>query len=432
MLKNTFCSSPWFHVRLTYNGDFQECRWFKDRGSSPMNIRTASVMEFYNSDRMRSLRSQFLEGQQPAGCANCYYQDQFGKLSGRRRQLLKSGITDQFELQTLSSPHYSHFQHSQNNSGLADMHPVDLQIDLGNVCNSACIMCDPIASSRLEQDYVKLHQIDSQTFKQPDRYHSWTRDAVDQFVSELKTIPVKYIHFLGGETLFDSAFYDICQALIDAGLSKEIIVGTTTNGTIYNERVEQLIKQFKEFHMGISIESVTDLNDYVRYPGKIGDILANIDSFLELRKQSGLYISLRITPNIFTAYELDQLFEYMIEKNVIAESCDILSDPACLRIEIMPDDIRQEVVDKIASVILRHGLVHTGQLNLRNNSRINQVIADTIIDYYNFMQNYSVPEDADQHRSQLIRFLKGFETLRKNSILDYVPRYKDFLRSLGY
>ena len=432
MLRDTFCSSPWFHVRLTYNGDFQECRWFRDQGQPPLNIRNTSVMEFYNSDRMKRLRTEFLSGQTPTGCADCYYEDKFGKLSGRRRQLLKSGITDQFELQTCASPHYKHFQYSLENNGLADMQPVDLQIDLGNVCNSACIMCDPVSSSRLEQDYIKLHQIDPTTFKQPDRYRSWTKDAIDRFVTEIKRIPVRYIHFLGGETLYDSAFYNICQALIDAGLSQNIIIGTTTNGTIYDQRVESLIKEFKEFHLGISIESVSHLNDYIRYPSNIGQVLSNMDQFLQLRSSSGLIVSLRITPNVFTAYELNRVFEYMINHNVIAESCNILSDPACLRIELMPDDIRQETIAKIKQVIDQHGLVRTGQVNIRNKSQVEQVVADTIIDYYNFMQSYSVPADADQYRQQLIRFIRGFEALRGNSILDYAPRYQDFLRHYGY
>jgi MoaA/NifB/PqqE/SkfB family radical SAM enzyme len=433
MLKDTFCSSPWFHTRLTYNGDFQECRWIKQSSDAAINVRDTSIIEFYNSERMQQLRTDFLNGKSPVGCSNCYYQDQFGKLSGRRRQLIKSGISDQFDLQMRSSPHYEHFLHSANNNGHSNYYPTDLQIDLGNFCNSACIMCDPVASSRLAQDYRKLSKIDSVTFGEPKPYYSWPRDALVKVADELTKIPnLRYIHFLGGETLFDSAFYVICKHLIDSGRSQDIIIGTTTNGTIYDEQVEQLIHKFKEFHLGISIESVSNLNDYVRYPGKINQILSNIDKFLALREQSGLYVSLRITPNIFTAYELDQLFEYMINHRVIAESCDILSDPSCLRIELMPDDIRQEIINKIGSVIERYRLVKSGHVNIRKTNLIDQVVADTIIDYYNFMKTYTVPDNADADRQQLVRFLKGFEQLRNNSILDYAPRYTDFLRHYGY
>lgn len=337
MLKDTFCSSPWIHLRLTYTGDFQECRWIDQSNNNSTNVRNQTVMQFYNSEQMRELRKQFLNGEQPERCSNCYYQDSFGKLSGRRRQLLKSGVTDQFDLQMRSSPHYEHFVYSLTHQGFSNYYPTDLQIDLGSFCNSACIMCDPTASSRLRSDYIKLHKIDPGTFSNPDPYYSWPRDSLEKFTNELLSIPdLKYIHFLGGETLYDAAFYHVCRKLIESGRSKDIIVGTTTNGTIYDEQVEKLIGEFKEFHLGISIESTDPINDYVRYPSQVEIIKSNILKFAKLRKSTNLFTSLRITPNIFTAYTLDQLFEFMIEHQITAESCNILYDPACLRIELLP------------------------------------------------------------------------------------------------
>ena len=344
MLRDSFCSSPWFHVRLTYSGLYESCRWAK----KPIKIKANSIMEFYNSEQMQALRTQLLAGEKPEQCASCYYEESFDKLSARQRQLNKSAINlSEFELTTRSSPHYKNFEYSLNNHGLANLAPVDLQIDLGNTCNSACIMCHPVASSRLEVDYQKLNLIDSSLFNKLESYTSWTRDPalVEKFVNEIVTIPgLRYIHFLGGETLYDPAFYSICDKLIELGIANNIIVGTTTNGTIYNDRIQRYIKTFKEFHLGISIESVTELNDYIRWPGTISTILPNIDQFLKLRESNPkLYISLRITPNVFSCYEIDKLFVYMLENKVIAESCNILYDPACLRIELLPADIRQEI-----------------------------------------------------------------------------------------
>jgi sulfatase maturation enzyme AslB (radical SAM superfamily) len=435
MLKDSFCSSPWFHLRLTYDGSFEECRWYKTK-IHDTNLADTAVMEFYNSSRMKSLRQDLLDGKKPAGCETCYYEGSFGKLNGRTRQLLKSGIqTNNFLLTARSSPHYERFLHSYQTQGHSDHWPTDLQIDLGNTCNSACIMCDPVASSQLHTEYKRLHKINSTQFANPADYRSWTRnpETLERFIKELITIPdLKYIHFLGGETLYDPAFYTICERLIEAGLAKNIIVGTTTNGTIYDARVEQLITEFKEFHLGISIETVTPLNDYIRYPGKIDNILANIDRFLALRNNSQLYISLRITPNIFTISEIDQVFEYMIEKNVIAESCNILFEPAVLRIELLPDDIRNEIIVKLDQLIAKYNLRKTDHVNIRKSDIIPDVIANVVLDYYQFLTTYQRPGDADVARTQLVRFLKTFETNRQNSILDYAPRYEQFLRHYGY
>ena len=435
-MHNTFCSSPWFHLRLTYNGDFGECRWFVNQGVKFVNVANTSIMEFYNHNRMRELRTELLNGNRPSGCVDCYYQDQFKKLNGRTRQLLKSGIrVDNFTLTARSSPHYPLFLHSQINNGQSDYHPVDLQIDLGNVCNSACIMCEPIASSRLHNDFKKLHKITPTLFKDPAQYSSWTHDPVivNRVVDEIVALPnLKYIHFLGGETLYDETFYTICEKLISSGKAKNIIIGTTTNGTIYDQRVENLIKEFQEFHLGISIESVTHLNDYIRYPGKINVIRDNIDKFLALRDNSTVYVSLRITPNVFTVSEIDLMFEYMIEKNVTAESCNILSNPESLRMELLPENIRQDIINKLDILIKKYNFQKTDHPNVRRADIIPAVIANLILEYYQFVSTYTVPDNVEELRKQLVDFIKAFESIRHNSILDYVPNYEKFLRSYGY
>lgn len=436
MFKKTFCSSPWFHVRLTYDGSYESCRWAKNP-TRPNSFQDQTLLQYYNSDQMRLLRQQLLLGQSPDHCSTCYYEESFGKLNGRIRQLTKSAVDlDNFDLTLRSSPHYKNFEYSLHNAGLADMAPVDLQIDLGNTCNSACIMCAPEASSRLEQDYHKLHKIDNKLFAKPATYTAWTRDPVlvARFVKEIAEIPnLRYIHFLGGETLYEESFYAICDQLIESGIAKNLIVGTTTNGTIYNDRIKKFINNFKEFHLGISIESVTASNDYIRWPGKINTILPNIDKFLTLRETNpGLYISLRITPNVFSVYEINKLFVYMLENQVIAESCNILNDPKCLRMELIPEDIRNEIKENLKILIDYYDLAREKIVNVRRADQIDQVTANVILDYYQFMCDYELPEDAEQSRYNLVNFIKAFESIRKNSILDYLPRYEKFLRHYGY
>jgi len=435
MLKDSFCSSPWFHLHVNYDGTYKKCRW----GTSPSqhNIKQESLLQYYNSDDMKSLRLELLEGKIPDFCSTCYYEESFGKLNGRLRQLNKSGVNiNDFTNTARSSPHYKNFKYSLENSGAANLEPVDLQIMLGNVCNSACIMCDPESSSRLSQDYEKLNLIDPALFKAPGNNQSWTQnpDTLKKFISELVSIKnLRYLHFLGGETLYDQTFYTICDQLIEQGLAEKIIIGTTTNGTIYNDKIIKYISTFKQFHLGISIESVTQLNDYIRWPGKIESILNNIQKFLILRDYyDGLQISLRITPNIFTIYELDKLFVFMVENKVIAESCNILYNPLHLRMELLPEDIRQEIKDKLETLIDYYQLNDSDIVNIRSNDVIDQATAKTIINYHSFISKFQQPADVEESRYNLVKFIKSFEQLRNNSILDYAPRYTDFLRSYGY
>jgi len=430
MLANTFCSSPWFHIKIGLNGDYHVCRWAKETATG-QNIATTTIMEFYNSAVMKRLREDFLSGQRPAECEACYYQDSFGKVSGRLRQLNKSAIrVDQFTGSLLSSPHRHLFEHSLDHAGVSSHFPTDLQIDLGNVCNSACVFCDPRSSSRLHQEYKKLHKLSPQVFEAYSDFANWADDPalVDSFCHQIRALPdVRYIHFLGGETLYNPAFYRICESL-----PTDMIVGTTTNGTIYTPELEDVITRFDEFHLGISIESVTDLNDYVRYPSRIDQVLDNIHKFLALRLyHPRLHLELRITPNLFTIYELDQLFEFMIENDITAESCNILYRPECLRMELLPNDIRSETIDKMQSVCDRLGH-YDQQVNTRRKDLSRTVIAQTANEYLNFLQTYQRPDNYIQLHKQLAEFLHAFEQSRNNRITDHAPRYREFLYSIGY
>jgi hypothetical protein len=123
----------------------------------------------------------------------------------------------------------------------------------------------------------------------------------------------------------------------------------------------------------------------------------------------------------------------MIENSIIAESCNILRDPLCLRMEVLPKEIMQIVVDKVDRVIKKYNLSDdpVKVVNRRRPDLIDPIIAEIIFEYQRFFKNCMSMED-DSERYNLVKFLKGFEQLRGNRILDYLPEYEEFLRSYGY
>ena len=436
--KNIFCSSPWLHLRIGYSGKFFPCRWMDKNVLSGLgmeyNIHTMGIIEYFNSPPIVQVRNELLTGNKPSACHSCYYEDSFNKMSGRKKQLFRSNLDREFVFE--HSTHYDYFHYSQLNDGTSNCLPIDLQIDLDNTCNSACIMCHPALSSRLKTDYIKLHNLNSSIFAAPPEFECWVEnpETLSKFISEVKQLPIQYIHLLGGETLFVNSFYTICESLIDAGLAKNIILGTTTNGTIYSSRFENIISQFKGVHLGLSIESVNPLNDYIRYPSQIKNILEIFDKFLSLRESiSTLHLELRITPNIFSIFYLDEVIQYMCDNNITAESCTILHHPTVLRLELLPSHLKSIVIQRLDSVIAKNNLICSPQVSdTRNPNLEKQVISNVAYGYLDFLKNMHEPIDADQERLKLVQFLKGFESLRNNSILDYVPEFTEFLIKYGY
>lgn len=438
MLNDNFCSSPWFHIRIDPAGRYLPCRWSSHQDATGYTVENTSISEFMNSNIMQGIRAKMLDGDRLSMCSACHYEDSNNKVSGRRRQLLKSAITlEQFDKSFCASPHWNLFENSYNNGGSSDYQPVDLQIDLGNTCNSACIMCSPAYSSKLSSEYNQLTKLEPGVFKIYEHFKNWADDPVlvDKVVNELAKIPnIKYIHFLGGETLYLKSFYTICNRLIELGIAKDISIGTTTNCTVYTSELENIISNFKHVHLGLSAEAIHTVNDYIRYPSKLGQVSSNIFKFLYLRRETNLHLSLRITPNILSVLHLDTLFELMIDNKITAESCNILHDPSCLRIELLPEELIKVCLNKINAVIQKYGLIKDAEVivNQRREDLIDPVITQVIFEYKHLFENIQVPDNLEEERQNLVKYIKAFEQVHKNSILDYLPEYEEFLRSYGY
>ena len=191
---------------------------------------------------------------------NCYVMEKYGKVSGRQKQLLKTGITvNNFAKSCASSPFASEFKKSLQ-YGHTDLLPLDWQIDLGNHCNSACVMCAPASSSRLASEFHRIGFID----KLP--VLNWTEDSrrVDLLIDVLsKTSDLAYLHFIGGETLITPGFKKILRALMKHEFRHNITVGLTTNLTVWDPEINHMLCEFKQVNLGMSIDSMTRVNDYV-------------------------------------------------------------------------------------------------------------------------------------------------------------------------
>jgi hypothetical protein len=436
-MKDSFCSSPWFHLRINPAGHYLPCRWGFGDSPTEHTVENTTLTEYMNSSVMRSLRTSMLEGAKPDMCKSCHAEDAVNKVSGRQRQLLKSAIRiEKFENTLCASPHYDRFKHSFDNNGHTNSMPVDLQIDLGNTCNSACLMCTPTYSSKLFGEHVKLHKIEPMLFKTPLRQSNWADNStlLKKFVDELAEIPnVRYIHFLGGETLYLKSFYNVCNMLIERGMAKDIVMGTTTNCTIYTPELEHIIREFKEVHLGLSVESFNPINDYIRHPSNIDTVTKNIHKFLSLRTSTGLYTSLRITPSALSILHLDTVFEFMLENDVVAESCNILDDPACLGIDVVPGDILNEALRKIELFINNNKLTPTAMPIInRRRADLNRIIIAQLAAEYTHVLTASIRNNKLNLVPDFVRYISAFETLHNNKILGYLPEYEEFLRSNGY
>lgn len=407
-------------MRINNVGHYEYCRW-ATRSLQATNIQDVSPQEFFQQ-HMEPIRQQLLAGESPAGCVECAAMEQHQKISGRQRQLLKVGVrVEQFEKTLVSSPWFDTFTADTFNQL-----PQDWQIDLGNYCNSACVFCSPSNSSRLAQEWQTIGLIKNLPPK------NWTdnQDLIERFVNTLSQSPhIRYLHFIGGETVITPAFKTILQALVRAGLNRTATIGFTTNLTVWDSQVIDLLKQFRGVNLGMSVETFDVVNDYVRWPSKLPVVLENLDRWQEVAQQHSWLMQLRTTPTLFTVGSLLSVYDYAWSRRISVESCNFLTEPAFMRPSVLPASYRQPIIDRMQSWLDQHSVSGDTVINIRNPNVSQLQNYQDLQSYVNYLRD--MPDESNR-LPELIAFLKRIEAVRGNSILTYLPEYEELFRSAGY
>ena len=419
-LKDNFCSSPWFHMRVTNSGGMTYCRW-TDKSISQVNIKDVDPVKFFQQ-HMNDIRQGMLDGRSLDGCKNCYRMEQHNKVSGRQKQLLKVGVRlEQFEKTLVSSPWVDTFR-SKEFTQL----PQDWQIDLGNYCNSACIFCHPGASSKLAAEWKRIGLID----QMPPQNWTDSPELVNKFIATLEQSKhIQYLHFIGGETLITPAFRTILKALIRAGLNQTATIGFTTNLITWDQEIVDLLTQFSGVNLGMSIESFDPINDYVRWPATLPKVHETLDQWLHMAKTHGWLMQFRTTPTILTIDSLLSVYQYAWDHGIAIESCNFLDKPEVMRPSVMPMADRLSIIDRMNDWITTRDNHDQTIVNTRDPSVAKQQIIQDLQSYVEYLKH---EPDESFRLPELMTYLKRIEFGRKNSVLTYLPQYEELFRTAGY
>lgn len=412
-------------MRITNSGDLVYCRW-TDKYSGHANIRNIDPVDFFQN-HMASIRHDLLQGQKLSSCGECHQMEQHGKVSGRQRQLLKTGVRlEQFEKTMLSSPWRNQWLRDYKAAGATDQLPQDWQIDLGNYCNSACVFCTPGDSTKLAAEWKRIGFIDSM----PDP--NWTDNPalVNKFIDVLKqSSHIQYLHFIGGETVIIPAFKKILQSLVDTGLSRTATVGFTTNLTVWDQSVVDLLTQFAGVNLGMSVECFDPVNEYVRWPSDLNTVMHTRDRWIATGRQHNWLMQFRTTPTALSISKLLSVYDYAWDNNIVVESCNFLQNPTWLRPAILPAEYRQTCINNMQQWINDRRVDSTPVINFRDPAVTRKYLVQDLQSYVNYFQQET---DQSDQLPTMIANLKKIEASRKNNVLDYLPEYEQLFRSAGY
>ena len=166
---------PWVSLEATTVGTVRPCCLANDElvdnAGNKFNLATANFNGIQNSDSMKKLRQEFIEGGQPQTCSKCWREESVGRTSKRMHTLDR----------------LKHMLPAQD--WTADAKPLMfLDLKLGNICNLKCRICGSWSSSTIATE--ELQHLQPNEHKK-DNYHyhmlrqgAWPREN-QQFWSEI-------------------------------------------------------------------------------------------------------------------------------------------------------------------------------------------------------------------------------------------------------
>lgn len=360
---HSFCNSPWYEYHINWDGSLGYCCAqehfppYENTIENRMkyNIEHYSIREWYNSDIMKQARLQFNKEERNPNCNQCWKQEETLGTSRRYKSNQKSVIfqKENFKDSYIQSPGNKHFEHSFNNDGDFDGMPIDFHIDFGNHCNLACKFCEPQASSKIAAQYNRWGILEDKRLLK----NNWTADdnIWNNFLDELVSIPnLKNIHLQGGETLLSKRFRELVDRF-DQEQKYDVCFSFVSNGTIFDKALMDKLAKFSRVGIEISIETLTEHNEYIRQGTKNEEVISNIKKFNEYFDGDKITVTLRPALSLLSLKKYYTLLEFALENKLLIKSLPIIR-PEHLQTHVLPYDIRQTYKQEYLDFIKKHNL----------------------------------------------------------------------------
>lgn len=407
------CAYPWVHLSNVTNGMVQPCCQYtgfvnKDNGQ-PFYLQKDSVEDIYTSTYFKNLRQEFREGKKPKGCINCWNNEEDGIVSKRQmytNRLEQIGV----EVDYNSEP----------------SHPKEYQLVLNNSCNLKCRICNPEYSSSW------MKEVNSYTTDDLSKIGKSSLNLIHGQVSSKDSIFLKDIdkwsphlvalEALGGEPLYSTAWYKLIDYLIDNNYAKNITLSIVTNGTFFDEKfIVKLLDNFKFVSIGLSIDGMDKIYEYLRSNGDWNEVSKNIEGYQNILLNKDIHnFNLHFTYSVtwFNALQIGDFLDYIKVKTPNASVwLNVVRGPKSFTLESAPDKLKPYIKDSLIDVSTRHKHQKADALGLVNFMYGNTRSKKTL---QSFASEYTV---LDKHRD--INTEEVLEYIYSTKNIDITQMYKE-------
>jgi len=260
--------------------------------------------------------------------------------------------------------------------------PAHMVFQHQNICNYECIMCGGrysalIAKNRDRKPFVNKY--DTEKFI----------DDIRPFIKHVKTF-----EFLGGEPFLISQHYKIWDIIKEENPTAKVYM--ISNGSIYNSRVENILKELPNSQVHVSLDAVTpEIYSYIRRNGNIETVKENIRKFKSIKRLG----SITVCPMIQNIRDIPNVIEFCKEVDA-----DIWFNDVQDALGTMWEDLyetgnykREDNLQPIDSNIEKI-----------KEFRLWKLPKKTLNEHIEFLSNYKVSEKYKDRMNSFINYLSNY------------------------
>ncbi len=418
----SFCAVPFVSIMVNTDTTVRYCcmvkgsyNKIKKSDNSVYTCKDNFIKDAWNSQDMRDIRKAMIKGDEIEGCSVCYLQEKSGRTSNRQHSIQE--WTYRLGKENLDK----RIEQAKNNDGIIDDDIVYLDLRLGNLCNLKCRMCNPWNSSQIAKEHIELNAIDnnySEVWKKTfgkfpisvlDDQQWFDHDIMwDQVISLIPSL--KKVYMTGGEPTLIKNNFKFMESCIKQG-RKDILLFFNTNCTNVNKNFLDLIRQFDNININVSVDGIGEVNDYIRYPSKWEKIDENLQKIAQL---PNVHLGITPTIQIYNVFDIPNMLNYVqnlkekFNKEIFIDFL-INVHPHHLNINLLPDDLKQEAKNELLNI---KPYVKQHHDNMTNNS-LEGIIG---------LLQQNITDDAEEQLSRLKVYTHSLDKNREQTFLSLDSR----------
>lgn len=323
---DVFCILPWIHLHAYPDGRAYPCCLAKYENHVG-SLRENTMEEIWRDKPMQDLRKNMVTECKSEVCNKCYEQEESGFFSMRN----SSNQTFGHHIKTIDDDEFKIRYYD---------------IRFSNLCNLSCRSCGDVFSS----NWVKEAKLMNWLPKDAPNVSYAGKTETDAWEQLLPHIPyIEEVYFAGGEPLMMKEHYDLLNELLRQGRTDVKLVYNTnfTELVFKGSSVLPLWNEFECVSIGASLDASHERAELMRKGTKWAQTVKNREEMLKVCPTVDFYVS--STLSIMNSFHIPDFHKEWVELGLLRPmdwNINILQSPEYYRIDVLPEAMKQEVVEK--------------------------------------------------------------------------------------